>query len=86
MTTTRRAAVAASPDEPPIDAATTTGTTTNAWSNWRYIGEHQLTYPAVPVTVSTGDVITHYELPAGDGRWESTDAEVTRHRDNHQEG
>lgn len=81
MTTTRRAAVAATPDEPPIETATEPG-----WVNWRFLGEHQLTYPAVPVTVTTGDVIAHHEMPADDGRWEPTDAEVTRHHDNHKEG
>lgn len=68
-----------SPDESTSPAA-------DEWGNWRYVGEHPLTYAAIPVTVESGDVITYPGLPADDGRWESTDADVTRHRDNHQEG
>lgn len=51
-------------------------------ANWRFIGEHQLVYPHIPVTVGTGDVIAHDGPPAPDGRWEPTDAEVTRRPDN----
>lgn len=86
MTPKSKAAEAAStpPDEstPPIVASTDA----DEWGNWRYLGEHPLTYAAIPVTVEPGDVITHSGLPADDGRWEPTDAEVTRHRDNHMEG
>lgn len=83
MTTKPKAAEAA----PAIlDVPYPTPTSSDEWSNWRFLGEHQLTYAAIPVTVEFGDVIAHSGLPADDGRWESTDAEVTRHRDNHQEG
>ena len=85
MTIKAKAAEAAPPDEPSI-TATTTATGTPEWSNWRYTGEHANTYAAVPVTVAPGDIIVHFGPPADDGRWEPTDAEVTRHRDNHQEG
>lgn len=82
------AAAAATPEEPPISTTISTGSDTVQveWSNWRYIGEHPNTYAAIPVTATPGDIIVHFGPPADDGRWEPTDAEVTRHRDNHQEG
>ena len=83
MTTKPRAAEAA-PVTPNVPDPTSTGA--DEWSNWRYLGEHRLTYAGIPVTVALGDVIAHPGPPADDGRWEPTDAEVTRHRDNHQEG
>lgn len=88
MTTKAKAAEAATPEEPPIATTASTGSDTvqAEWTNWRYTGEHGNTYAAVPVTVSLGDIIAHVGPPAEDGRWEATDAEVTRHRDNHQEG
>lgn len=90
MTTKSKAAEAAStpPDESPDESTSRPVASASAdeWGNWRYVGEHVLTYAAIPVTVEPGDVITHPHLPADDGRWEPTDAEVTRHRDNHQEG
>lgn len=93
MTPRSKAADAAStPTDESPDASTpqpvtsTSADVTDEWGNWRFIGEHVLTYAAIPVTVEHGDVITYPGLPADDGRWEPTDAEVTRHRDNHQEG
>jgi hypothetical protein len=85
MPAKREAAQAATPIEPPIETPEPEAPA-DEWGNWRYLGEHRLTYAAIPVTVEYGDVITYPGLPADDGRWESTDAEVTRHRDNHQEG
>lgn len=88
MTTKSKAAEAAPtpPDESTSRPVASASVDADEWGNWRYVGEHVLTYAAIPVTVEPGDVITHPHLPADDGRWEPTDAEVTRHRDNHQEG
>ena len=55
----------------------------NPWPHWRFVGDGPLTYAAIPVTVHRGDVIAHPEVPADDGRWEPTDADVTRLPDNH---
>lgn len=86
MTTKAKAATAATPDEPPNEIATTASTGADPaevqWSNWRYTGEHANTYPAVPVTVAPGDIVLHLGPPAPDGRWEATEDEVTRRRDN----
>lgn len=56
---------------------------TPSMSRWVYTGPPGRIYTHVPVTVDPGDVIAWPELPAGDGAWESTDAEVTRLPDNH---
>jgi hypothetical protein len=71
---------AAAPTETPADE---TAPEAPEWGRWEYVGSTPMTYPAVPVTVEPGDVIAHLGAPAGDGRWQATDAEVSTHPDNH---
>lgn len=53
------------------------------WGNWLFTDDGPLTYSAIPVTVVRGDVITHFGIPAPDGRWEITGLPANRHPDNH---
>jgi hypothetical protein len=53
------------------------------WGNWQFTDHGPLTYSAIPVTVTQGDVIFHPGIPADDGRWVATDLPVSRFPDNH---
>lgn len=53
------------------------------WPNWRYVGPVERVYADIPVTVSTGDIVSWPENPGTDGNWEQTADPATRKPDNY---
>jgi hypothetical protein len=72
----------AEPSAPEVEAVVPEVDAGPDWGNWRYLGPAGRIYTNVPVTPEPGDVITCLGIPAGDGAWEQTDADVTRQPDN----
>jgi hypothetical protein len=57
----------------------------STWPNWYYAGPDRI-YTNIPVTVTTGDIVTWHSDPGlGDGSWTVTTKAANKLPDNHRE-